>query len=154
MEGVAGKNRWSAPVGDGRKLDFSDESLVCAAISQFASFIDGLHSEHLHDSAFRDIVAGDLTDSCHSNPTDHPMYFTTAYFQHPDELKAEMNEVGFQSVRILAVEGVLWASGDLRTLQGDKDAWTSAQDFMRSIEEERSLLGASPHLLGVATKLV
>lgn len=189
MQGVAGGSRWSARVGDARKVCFSDESadavllmgplyhlqakadrlgvlgeafrvlrsggtLVCAAISQFASFIDGLHSEHLHNPIFRDIVTGDLTDSCHNNPTNHPMYFTTAYFQHPSELEQEMTEGGFQSVRILSVEGVLWAASDLARLQKDSDAWLSALDFMRSIEEERSLLGASPHLLGVARKSV
>src|SRR5262245_16010508 len=54
--------------------------LVAAAISRFASALDGLRCGCLDDPVFAAIMERDLTDGQHRNPTNHPAYFTTAYF--------------------------------------------------------------------------
>ena len=46
-------------------------------------------------------------------PHRHGHYFTTAFFHHPDELRAEMTGAGFEDVEVFAVEGISWAASDL-----------------------------------------
>jgi hypothetical protein len=50
------------------------------------------------------------------------------------------------------VEGLLWAARDFQDLSKDKSTWNTALNFMRDIEEETSILGVSPHLMGVGFK--
>src|SRR5690348_9518210 len=84
--------------------------LFAAAISHFASLIDGLSRGFFQDPVFRKIVARDLASGQHRNPTKNVYYFTTAFFHRPEELEAEIREVGFQQVRVLAVEGPIWSA--------------------------------------------
>lgn len=128
--------------------------LFCTAISRFASFLDGLSRGYIRDPNFRKIIIRDLESGFHENPTQKNEYFTSAYFQHPNELESEINSAGFVDIRILAVEGILWAAHDFRDLSTDKSAWRAALDFMRDIETERSIMGVSPHLLGLGRKPV
>lgn len=120
-----------------------------AAISRFASLMDGLSREFLFDPAFRRIVQQDLQDGQHRNPEQRPHWFTTAYFHHPDELRQEATAVDLEVVEVLGVEGV---AGWLRHLF---DRWDDPADretillAARATEAEPSLLGASGHLLMV-----
>jgi ubiquinone/menaquinone biosynthesis C-methylase UbiE len=66
--------------------------LIAAAISRFASLIDGLARGFFRDSDFRKIVARDLATGQHRNPTNQTAHFTTAYFHRPEELAAEVRE--------------------------------------------------------------
>jgi SAM-dependent methyltransferase len=72
--------------------------LIAAAISRFASLIDGLARGFFRDSDFRKIVASDLATGQHRNPTNQTAYFTTAYFHHPEELAAEVREASFTDI--------------------------------------------------------
>ena len=121
-------------------------------ISRFASLHDGLHHDRLDDPQFVEIVRQDLKDGQHRNPTNHPAYFTTAFFHHPDELEAEVTEAGLDVEACLAVEG---PAGLVR----DFDAWwTDARRrelllaLVAVVESERTLLGVSPHVLVVARR--
>lgn len=126
--------------------------LFCTIISKFASFLDGLDNDYIRDPEFRQIIEGDLKDSCHNNPTGKPEYFTTAYFQHPDELKMELQKSEFIDIQIISIEGMLWASKDLDALLQDKKAWEASLEFMRTIEEDNSIMGISPHIMGICKK--
>lgn len=120
-----------------------------AAISRFASLLDGLRRGFLFDPAFRRIVDRDLHDGQHRNPERRPHWFTTAYFHHPDELPEEAGAAGLEVVEVLGVEGVAgWLVGHL-------DRWDDPVDretilfAAQATESEPSLLGASAHLLMV-----
>ena len=126
--------------------------LFAAAISRFASLVDGLARGFVDDPAFAQIVDGDLRDGQHRNPTGKLDYFTTAYFHHSDELRSEMTEAGWREVEIFAVEGIAWAARDFETRWSDPNRQEQLLDLVRRTETEPSLLGASPHLLGVARK--
>lgn len=126
--------------------------VACAAISKYASYLDGLRNDFIRDPEFRKIIGRDLQCGRHDNDTNKPEYFTTAYFQHPEELEQEMTISGFVDARIIAVEGILWAARDIESLRQNGDAWQPALDFMKEIEEEKSIIGVSPHLLGIAKK--
>jgi SAM-dependent methyltransferase len=68
--------------------------VLAVAISRFASVLDGLRAGYLLEPAFWEIVERDLREGQHRNPTNHPGWFTTAFFHHPDELAAEVEEAG------------------------------------------------------------
>jgi SAM-dependent methyltransferase len=126
--------------------------LLAAAISRFASALDGLCRGFLKDPQFAAIVSQDLTDGQHRNPTGKPEYFMDTFFHHPDELRSEVVEAGFGIARVYAVEGPCW-------LLADFDAWWDNGAYRdrllqiaRTLEAEPSLLGVSAHLVAAATK--
>jgi SAM-dependent methyltransferase len=126
--------------------------LLAAAISRYASAMDGVRAGHLTDPRFAAIVDGDLTDGVHRNPdpVGRPDWFTLAYFHHPEDLRDEVAAAGFSQVRVLAVESV-GAVGDTAPLLDDPAARESLMGMIRRLESEPTLLGASPHLMAVAT---
>jgi SAM-dependent methyltransferase len=127
-------------------------ALLAAAISRFASALDGLCRGFLKDPQFAEIVRRDLADGQHRNPTGRPDYFMDTFFHHPDELRAEVAEAGFAAARVYGVEGPCW-------LLPDFDSWWRSDEYRdrllhlaRALEAEPSLLGASAHLMAVATR--
>ena len=121
--------------------------ILAAAISRFASLIDGLSSGFFRDPAFREIVAADLASGQHRNSTNDPRYFTTAYFHRPEELAAEMKEAGFSEVRVLAVEGPAWSPAQFKETWSDPAQREKLMEFLSLVEEEPSIRGASAHLI-------
>ena len=65
--------------------------LVVAAISRYASALDGLARKLSVDPRFVRIRDRDLADGQHRNETDKADYFTTAYFHRPEDLLREMS---------------------------------------------------------------
>jgi SAM-dependent methyltransferase len=127
-------------------------TLLAAAISRFASTLDGLCRGFLKDPPFADIVRQDLMDGQHRNRTGRPEYFMDTFFHHPDELRTEVVEAGFASVAVYAVEGPCW-------LLSDFDDWWENGEYRerllriaRTLETEQCLLGVSAHLVATATK--
>lgn len=126
--------------------------VFAAAISRFASVLDGLFHGYLDDPEFVRIVDRDLEDGQHRNPTPNPLYFTTAFFHRPDEFIQEIEESGLNLAKTLAVDGV----GCL--LQNFEQHWQDHRkqgrllDILRRLEEEPFLLGASAHLMAIARK--
>jgi hypothetical protein len=121
--------------------------VAAAAISRFASLLDGLLSGWLGDPAFDAIVKRDLSEGQHRNPTNRPEWFTTAFFHHPDELRAEVEDAGLQFEGLFGIEGpgwLLWERWD--ESQGREDILYVA----RAVEQEKGMIGASAHLLVIA----
>ncbi len=126
--------------------------LLAVGISRFTSALDGLRQGLFDDPAFTQLVERDLLDGQHRNPTNHPLYFTTAFFHHPRELQSEVEESGFLYERTLPVEGLLWLSTYAVANFSDQKRREQFLALARRLEEEPSLLGASAHLLVVAHK--
>jgi ubiquinone/menaquinone biosynthesis C-methylase UbiE len=124
--------------------------IIAAAISRFASMLDGLRGGYLEDPAFAEVAAGDLRDGRHHNPTGNPAYWTTAYFHRPEELASELAAVGLAHETTLAVEGPAWLLPDLDARFADDRRRTILLDALAALEAEPALLGASAHLLAVA----
>src|SRR6185295_15870885 len=57
--------------------------LLAAAISRFASFLDGVRHGFLADPIFVDLVRQDLATGQHRNPNHTAGYFSTAFFHQP-----------------------------------------------------------------------
>ncbi len=127
-------------------------ALLAAAISRFASALDGLCRGFLKDPQFAEIVRRDLTDGQHRNPTGRPEYFMDTFFHHPDELRAELAEAGFAAATVYGVEGPGW-------LLPDFDAWWDNGEhrgrllhLARALEAEPCLSGVSAHLVAAAMR--
>jgi hypothetical protein len=127
--------------------------LFAAAISRFASLLDGLRTGKLFDEpAFTGIVERDLQDGQHRNDTDSMMFFTTAYFHRPEDLAAEGAEAGFEGVSVHAVEGPGAFLPDFAQRWSDPAQRETLLRFLAQVEREPALLGGSPHLLAVARR--
>ncbi|HET9887409.1 MAG TPA: SAM-dependent methyltransferase, partial [bacterium] len=83
------------------------------------------------------------------NPTNHPHYFTTAYFHHPEELAAEMKEGGFEVEGVLGVEGPGWLQQDFDEHWNDAGRRRRMLWLAKELEAEPALCGVSAHLLGI-----
>jgi SAM-dependent methyltransferase len=123
---------------------------VAAAISRFASLLDGVLCDRLTDPDFSRVVEQDLKGGRHHNPENRPGWFTTAYFQHPDELAQEVREAGFSLDGILAVEGPFWLLPDFEARWQDEGRRRQVLDALALIEMEPSMIGASAHMIAVA----
>ena len=124
--------------------------LMAACISRFASTYDGLTLRYLDDPAFERIAEEDVGSGQHRNPGRRSGWFTTAYLHRPDDVVREVTDAGWSDVSLIAVEG----PGAF----GDPDFWLDGSDrqatllrAIRRVESEPSILGASPHLLVVAS---
>jgi ubiquinone/menaquinone biosynthesis C-methylase UbiE len=124
-------------------------TIVAAAISRYASALDGIVHKLGADPAFRKIRDRDLIDGCHINDTGRIDYFTTAYLHHPDELLTEVREAGFCDVEVIGVEGPGWLMPDFDARWADPVLRADMLDVARKLESERTLLGVSAHLLAV-----
>jgi len=126
--------------------------VIAAAISRFASTLDGLRGGYLEDPAFAAVAAGDLRHGRHRNPTGDPAYFTTAYFHRPEDLAAECAAAGLTHEATLAVEGAAWLLPDLDARLSDTRRRAALLAALASLETEPTLLGVSAHLLTVARR--
>jgi ubiquinone/menaquinone biosynthesis C-methylase UbiE len=127
--------------------------VLAVGITRFTSLFDGLAFGYLDDPAFAEIVARDLRDGQHRNPGNHPSYFTTAYFHHPDELRDEVDEAGLEVVETAGIEG------PGRWLPRDFDAWWADPArrgrllaAVRAVEHEPTLVGLGPHYMVTARR--
>jgi ubiquinone/menaquinone biosynthesis C-methylase UbiE len=125
---------------------------VVAAISRYASALDGLARKLSLDPRFVKIRDRDLADGQHQNDTDNVDYFTTAYFHRPDDLRSELEAAGFGEVRVLGVEGPGWMLGDFDARWEDAELRRDLLDVARALEAESSIVGVSAHLLGIGRK--
>jgi ubiquinone/menaquinone biosynthesis C-methylase UbiE len=127
-------------------------TVAAAAISRYASALDGLSRKLTLDPRFVAIRDQDLRNGQHRNDTERIDYFTTAYFHRPEDLHYELAEADLRDVRVLGVEGPGW------TLPDFDDRWehdalrADVLHVARALEEEPSIVGASAHLLGIGTK--
>jgi SAM-dependent methyltransferase len=126
--------------------------VIAAAISRWASALDGLSREFLRDPDFAAIVAHDMGDGRHENPTNEPEYFTTAYFHRPEDLRREVTDAGFDVEALYGIEGPGWMFPDFEERWADPDRRRILVDTARALESEPDVIGCSAHLLIVGRK--
>lgn len=134
-------------LSEARRVVRTRGMVALAAISRFASLLDGLLQGHLRDAVGRAMVERDLATGVHRSPPDRPALFTTAYFHRPEELHTEVEEAGLTLDGVFGVEGPGWLLGDrLKDELVRDDVLTVA----RAVEQEPTVIGASGHLLAIA----
>lgn len=139
-------------LAEARRVARPGGPVFAAAISRFASLLDGLVRGFLDDPAFAAIVERDLADGQHRNPGGRPEYFTTAFFHRPEDLRAEVEEAGLVVDALVGVEGPGWLLPDFDRRWAD-DRWRRLMlQAARGVEHEPSAACLSAHLLAVARR--
>jgi ubiquinone/menaquinone biosynthesis C-methylase UbiE len=123
-----------------------------ATITRVASFIDALCHSLLGDPAFLSIVEADIGTGQHRNPTNEILYFTDAFFHRRDEIRAEMEEAGFEVVAQLPIESLGILARDFDSLWSDPRKRSSLLEFLARIEGIEEVNGASAHYVSVGMK--
>lgn len=124
--------------------------LFAAAISRWASALDGLSRDLFDDPRFGAIVEQDLREGQHRNTTERLDYFTTSYFHHPDELRAEVLGAGLILDGLYGLEGPGWILSDVTARVADPRRRADLLRVARLFESEPAVLGVSAHLLVAA----
>ena len=125
--------------------------LFAAVVGRYASLLSGVTENLLGDPDFAAIVARDLVDGQHRNPTSKE-YFTTTFFHLPREIEEEVREAGLDLVDLLGVEGPAWLLPDLERRWADRQERERLLQAARAVEREPTLLGIHPHLLAIARR--
>jgi ubiquinone/menaquinone biosynthesis C-methylase UbiE len=139
-------------LGEARRVLKPGGQLFAAAISRWASALDGLSHDVLQDPEFAAIVERDVREGQHRNPTERLDYFTTAYFHRPDELRAEVSSAGLTVDGLYGLEGPGWILSDVTARLADPRRRAELLQVARLLESEPSVLGVSAHLLVVGRK--
>jgi SAM-dependent methyltransferase len=126
--------------------------LFAAAISRWASALDGLARNLLEDTRFASVVEQDVRDGQHRNSTERLDYFTTAYIHRPDELRAEVMAAGLTLEGVYGVEGPGWILPDVAERMADHDRRAALLHVAGLLEAEPAVVGSSAHLLAVAER--
>jgi SAM-dependent methyltransferase len=126
--------------------------LAAAAITRYASTIDGLLKGYMASPEFEHIVEGVLRDGRHTNPDRDERWFTTAYFHLPDDLADEVRGVGFELRGVYGIEGPGDWLPDVGAWLDDPDRRGALLRAIARVETEPSVIGASAHLLAVGVR--
>lgn len=144
---------------DDRKLALAEARRVlkpggvvfAAAISRWASALDGIARDLFAQDGHHEIVEGALDAGQHRNPDGRAGGFTTAYLHRPDELRAEVVAAGFRISGLYGIEGFAGFMPDFDERWADPRQRADMLRLADALEAEPALLGASPHLLAVGT---
>jgi ubiquinone/menaquinone biosynthesis C-methylase UbiE len=126
--------------------------LFAAAISRFASALDGLAQDLFADPAFDAIVRRDLAEGIHENRTGRLEFFTTAKFHRVEEFSAEIAATGLSVLSVVGLEGPGWLFPDFEKRWQDPRRREDLLRIARALESEPSIQAVSAHLLAVARK--
>jgi SAM-dependent methyltransferase len=137
-------------LGEARRVVRPGGLVVAAAVSRYASLLDGVGTGWLREAEFQAIVEQDLVDGQHRNPSRDARFFTTAFFHRPEELEEELAEAGLEGGEVLGVEGPGWFLPDVSARLADPGHREALLLAARLAESEPTLRAMSSHLLGFA----
>ena len=131
--------------------------LFAAGISKFSSTTWAVSTYRsgnscLDDPIYMNMIRGEMATGEHHRPKEYPKFLAQAYFHTPTELAKELEEASFQMEELLAVEGCVWFTPMLEEKWDDPTARERLLEIIRTTEGEPSLMGVSPHFLGIARK--
>jgi SAM-dependent methyltransferase len=127
-------------------------AVMAAGISRYASVLDGLAFHPGLDTALVAMRHRVVADGQYRNHTGDPRFFVTAYFHQPQELGAELSDVGVDAVRVFGIEGPGWLLRDFESRWKEVELREEILNVARLLEEEPCMIGASAHLLAVGRK--
>ena len=123
--------------------------LLAVSINGFVSVLEGIFKGLNSDPLFLEMSYYDLATGQHRNPEDRS-YLTTAYFHHPNELREEVEDAGFEVQKLIGVEGPGWLLSDFDEAWADDRRREELVRLATAVETEPALYGASTHILAVA----
>lgn len=131
--------------------------LFCTGISKFSSATwalstYGVSNNYLDDPVYQAMIQKELTTGKHNRPKEYPYFISQAYFHTPRQLQKEIESVGFQTVKRLAVEGIIWFTPCLPEKWENINSRNMLLQIMRKTECEDSIMGMSPHFMIISKK--
>ena len=136
---------------EARRVVTSHGLVFGVSITRYAPLFDGLIGGALFEPTFRALTEENLFTGEHRNPARDPGWFSTAYFQHPDELAEEVAGAGLRVIELVGVEGLAAWVPELAQRWENTEGKETILFSARAIESEPSLRGLSAHLMAVAT---
>lgn len=113
----------------------------------------GFRFNRFDDPEFEALVDRDLLDGQHRNPVHGSKHLGTAFLHKPNELRQEMERSGLACQKILGIESPIALLSRLEDWVQEKGRmYQLAIKYARLVEEEKDLLGASFHLLGIGKR--
>jgi ubiquinone/menaquinone biosynthesis C-methylase UbiE len=123
--------------------------LLACAITRYAGLIYGLLKGHVFDPAYHAMIGTEVRTGRREHPPNWLCTFPNAYFHHPDELAAELEDAGLAHERTLGILGPAWMVPDLGASWQDQAQREVILDIARLTEDEPVL---GPRLMAVARK--
>jgi len=127
--------------------------VITAVISRYSSMMDGYYYNLVQDPEFIEIMNQDITNGQHRGVSGKH-YFTTSYFHLPEDLESELSEAGFTSIKVVAIESFADSISDLGEKLEDLNYRKNLYQTITRVEQDRSILGISPHIMGIGLKTV
>ena len=122
------------------------------AINHTASTIAALLNGFIHIPEIFDMCMEELKSGTHTPPKSMPGVLPSAYFHRPDELKAELEEVGLTYIGTYAVEGVIWMDKNYFETRSDLRKKDKIMELVKATESDPGLLSLSPHMMIAGSK--
>ncbi len=126
--------------------------LIAAAVSRYVSTLEGLFKGTFADPKFQRIAAGDRATGQHRNDDEIEGYFTTGFFHHPNELRAEVEAAGFRFDELCAVEGPAGLLPDFDRAWENPTTRSWILEVANAFESEASALAVSNHFIAICTR--
>jgi ubiquinone/menaquinone biosynthesis C-methylase UbiE len=138
-------------IAEARRVLRPGGTLLAFAITRYAGLIYGLRQGHIFDPAYHQMIWKEVKTGKRENPPTWAFTFPNAYFHHPDELKAELEESGLVHEITLGILGPAWMVPDLAESWKDETHRQALLDIARLVENEPVL---GPRLMAAARKLM
>ena len=123
--------------------------LLAFAINRYAGLIFGLLRGHVFDPDYHRMIRTEVETGRRENPPPWATTFPNAFFHHPQEFEAELEESGLVCERTLGILGPAWMVPDLDASWQDEGRRQVILDIARLTENEPVL---GPRLMAVARK--
>jgi len=137
-----------AAIAEARRVLRPGGTLLAYALSRYASTIVGLLHGWVWDTDYQEMITEELTTGQHRKPENWNV-LTTAFFHHPDELKAELNDAGMVHEKTVGIQGPGWMVPEFEENLEDPERRAIILKIARLVETEPVL---SPHILAIARR--
>ncbi|CAM4401102.1 methyltransferase domain-containing protein [Paenibacillus macerans] len=144
-----------AALAEAKRLLKPGGILIASVITRFSSTLWGLSvfgqkNDFILEQDFFEMIGRELDHGQHVRPEKYPYFISRSFFHIPGELRQELTDAGLMNIEIYSVEGPAWIVPSFEKKWDDPEAKAKLLEIVRKVEQQESLHGISPHLLGVA----
>ena len=123
--------------------------LLAFAITRYAGAIYGIAEGLIYDPDYIRMIHDEVGTGLRVNPPEGVKTFRRAYFHHPEDLRAEVEDAGMACEALLGVVGPAWLVPDLDSAWVDPARRGRIEEMARLLETEPVL---GPRILAVGRK--